>query len=198
MNRWLIVCCGAWLLSALMISVVRGAAPSLTPAATDCQTTVPERPMASPAKSTLITRVDWAPQETIIRRARGGDNWPLTWADDDHLYTAYGDGNGFEPFISEKLSLGFASIEGPPENFLGINIRTPTLEQKGDGKAGRKASGILMVDGVLYLWARNAGDSQLAWSADHGQTWTWCNWNLAPSFGCPTFLNFGPNHQRRL
>ena len=38
----------------------------------------------------------------------GGDNWPITWADDGDLYTVYGDGNGFEPVISEKLSLGFA------------------------------------------------------------------------------------------
>jgi hypothetical protein len=31
-----------------------------------------------------------------------------------------------------------------------------------------------MVDGVLYLWARNAmPGSQLAWSSDHAKTWTW-------------------------
>jgi CubicO group peptidase (beta-lactamase class C family) len=144
--------------------------------------------------SPVIASIDWAAPETVIRKAKGSDNWPLTWADDDHLYTAYGDGNGFEPFINEKLSLGLARIEGGPENFLSINLRAPTLEQKGDGKAGRKASGILMVDGVLYLWTRNAGNSQLAWSEDHGKTWTWSKWRLAPSFGCPTFLNFGPNY----
>src|SRR5437016_3348197 len=48
-------------------------------------------------QSKLITRAEWAPKEAIVRRARGGDNWPLTWADDGHLYTAYGDANGFEP-----------------------------------------------------------------------------------------------------
>ncbi|HXG12133.1 MAG TPA: serine hydrolase, partial [Gemmataceae bacterium] len=36
--------------------------------------------------SRLIARIDWAPKETIIRRAPGSDNWPLTWADDGHLY----------------------------------------------------------------------------------------------------------------
>jgi hypothetical protein len=51
-----------------------------------------------------------------------------------------------------------------------------------------------MVDGVLYLWARNAGNSQLAWSNDHGATWTWADWKLTTSFGCPTFLNFGANY----
>ena len=56
------------------------------------------------------------------------------------------------------------------------------------------ASGLLMVDGVLYLWARNAGNAQLAWSADHGSTWTWADWKLTTGFGCPTFLNFGRNY----
>ena len=34
-----------------------------------------------------------------------------------------------------------------------------------------------MVDGVLYLWVRNAGNARLAWSADHGRTWTWSGWS---------------------
>ena len=53
---------------------------------------------------------------------------------------------------------------------------------------------MLMVDGVLYLWARNAGNAQLAWSDDHGQTWTWADWKFTTGFGCPTFLNFGRNY----
>jgi hypothetical protein len=44
---------------------------------------------------------------------------------------------------------------------------------------------------VLHLWARNAGNSQLAWSADHGRSWTWADWKFTNSFGCPTFVNFG-------
>ena len=47
--------------------------------------------------SPVIKRVIWAPVGTVVRKAQGGDNWPITWADDGHLYTAYGDGNGFEP-----------------------------------------------------------------------------------------------------
>jgi CubicO group peptidase (beta-lactamase class C family) len=144
--------------------------------------------------SHVIASIEWAAPETVIRKAKGSDNWPITWGDDDHLYTAYGDGNGFEPFINQKLSLGLARVEGVPENFIGVNIRSPTLEQKGDGKAGKKASGILMVDGIVYMWVRNAGNSQLAWSDDQGRTWTWSNWKLAPSFGCPSFLSFGPNY----
>ena len=114
----------------------------------------------------MITGVKWAPAASIVRQAKGSDNWPLTWADDGHVYTAYGDGNGFEPFVPDKLSLGFARVQGGPTNFVGENVRSVGGEQNGDGKTGKKASGMLMVDGVLYLWARNAGNAQLAWSID--------------------------------
>lgn len=145
--------------------------------------------------SRVLTRLDWAAKETIVRKAKGSDNWPLTWADDGYLYTAYGDGNGFEPFLREKLSLGLARVEGGPTAFAGFNIRSPTGEHKGDGPKGKKASGMLMVDGVLYLLVRNAGNAQLGWSEDHGRTWAWADWKFATSFGCPTFLNFGQNQR---
>ncbi len=144
--------------------------------------------------SPLIKSVKWAPAETIVRKAKGGDNWPLTWADDGHLYTAYGDGNGFEPGIPEKLSLGFARVEGSPADFVGINIRSHSGEQKGAGKSGVKASGLVIVDGVLFMSARNAGNSRLAWSADHARTWEWSDWTFTSGFGCPTFLNFGRDY----
>jgi hypothetical protein len=152
-------------------------------------------PNAAPyPPSSAIKGISWAPRETIVRRAHGSDNWPLAWADDDALYTAYGDGNGFAPFVGEKLSLGFAKVTGGPDDFAGQNIRSATGEQKGDGPRGRKASGLLMVDGTLYLWARNAGHSQLAWSSDHAATWAWSDWKFTESFGCPAFLEFGRNY----
>jgi hypothetical protein len=52
---------------------------------------------APPYPPASALRLQWAAKETIVRRAAGSDNWPLTWADDDHLYTAYGDGHGFDP-----------------------------------------------------------------------------------------------------
>lgn len=145
--------------------------------------------------SKIITGIDWAPADEVIRLAPGGDNWPLTWADDGHLYTAYGDGRGFRPFVEKKLSIGLARISGTPPKITGTNLHAPSLEQQGDGKAGAKASGILMVDGVLYLWLRNVDSSQLAWSRDHGQTWTKADWKFSETFGCPTFLNFGRNYE---
>jgi hypothetical protein len=52
-----------------------------------------------------------------------------------------------------------------------------------------------MVDRVLYILVRNTGNSQLAWSTNRGQTWTWSDWKFTTSFGYPTFLNFGRNYE---
>ncbi len=145
-------------------------------------------------RSRVISSVQWADAKSIVRRARGSDNWPITWADDDNLYTAYGDGRGFEPLVDFKLSLGLARISGSADDFTAINLRSPTMETRGDGSSGKKASGMLMVEGTLYLLARNAGNSQLAWSRDHGGSWNWNDWKFTESFGCPTFLNFGRNY----
>jgi hypothetical protein len=68
------------------------------------------------------------------------------------------------------------------------------METLGDGQHGRKASGMLMVDGVLSMWVRNAGNSQIAQSRDHGVTWTSADWKWTESFGSPSFLNFGRNY----
>lgn len=55
-----------------------------------------------------IAGIKWAPKESIVRK--GSDNWPMIWADDNALYTAYRDGWGFEPKVAEKLSLGRLEI----------------------------------------------------------------------------------------
>ena len=144
--------------------------------------------------SPVIKSIEWAPADTIIRRASGSDNWPITWADDDNQYTAYGDGWGFEPKTKKKLSLGIAKIVGSPPDFRGVNIRTDSGERIGQGAKGAKASGMLCVDGVLYMLVRNTGNSQIAWSRDRGKNWEWCDWKFTTSFGAPTFLNFGKNY----
>lgn len=167
--------------------------PFLGPIAASVRTAAP-RASAPYPPSRAIVGIDWSPASTIQRSAPGSDNWPLTWTDEDVLMTAYGDGRGFRPFVPRKLSLGLAKVVGPPDDFQGVNLPAPTLDQLGDGAKGRKASGILCVDGVLSLWARNADNAQLAWSKDHGQTWTWADWRLETSFGCPTFLNFGRDY----
>src|SRR4051794_13191014 len=101
----------------------------------------------------------------IGRVAIESDSWPLTWADDDAQYTSYGDGFGFEPHVEEKLGMGFARITGGPGDFRGVNLRSDG-ERTGDGAKSPKASGILMVNCVLYLWVRNVANAQLLWSED--------------------------------
>jgi hypothetical protein len=142
------------------------------------------------------------PPSTAIRRAVMGkeirrsaidsDNWPLTWGDDDAQYTSYGDGFGFEPHVEKKLGMGFARITGGPADYRGANLRSDG-ERTGGGAASPKASGILMVDGVLYLWVRNVGNAQLLWSHDRGRTWQW-GFKLETGFGSPAFLNFGRDY----
>ena len=90
--------------------------------------------------------------------------------------------------------MGLCKVTGDPDDFHGVNLRAPTAERKGGGASGPKVSGMLMVDGVLYMLVRNTGNAQLAWSNDRGQTWTWSQWKFETSFGYPTFLNYGKNY----
>jgi hypothetical protein len=149
-----------------------------------------------------VAELTWTPASTIRRFARGyegdgSDNWPLTWADDGHLYAAYGDGYGFHPMTPSKLGLGFAQIQGSPTTQItGSNLRSPT-ENPAMGSSGAKASGLLMMQCVLYLWLRNADGqgctSRLAWSTDYARTWTLADWTF-PLLGYPTFINYGRNY----
>ena len=148
--------------------------------------------------SPVIKKIVWAPTDTIIRRATGSDNLPITWADDDAIYVTWGDGWGFEPKVPKKLSMGFARIIGEPGNFRGINIRS-TAEKLGGGHSGQKGWGLISVNGVLYLWAGHAdqqgGQAQLAWSRDHARTWTFADWKF-PQFGLMGFVNFGKDNDQ--
>jgi hypothetical protein len=128
--------------------------------------------------SPVIREIVWAEADSIVRRAKGGDNWPVTWADDDAIYSTYGDGWGFKPKVRDKLSLGFVRVTGGPDRFQGTNIRSDD-EQYGQGRAGKKGWGMLSVDGVLYLWLGHANQqgahAQLAWSHDHARNWTFAD-----------------------
>jgi CubicO group peptidase (beta-lactamase class C family) len=158
-----------------------------------CQSVVGNAPYPY---SEVISSLTWSDISTVVHQANGSDNWPITWADDGEQYTAYGDGWGFNPRVPNKLSLGFCKVSGSPPGD-GVNIRSATGEQLGDGRSGKKASGMLSVNGTLYMLVRNANNngqqSQLAWSSDHGSTWTWSTWKFA-ELGYPCFLNFGRDY----
>ncbi|MFT5367447.1 MAG: CubicO group peptidase (beta-lactamase class C family) [Candidatus Latescibacterota bacterium] len=154
-------------------------------------------------QSEKITACTWENLSNVRRSATGGlirdgsDNWPMTWAEDNHQYTAYGDGNGFAPYTPNKLGMGFAKIEGGSGNFTATNIRS-NAENTSYGQNDRKASGLLCVDGTLYLLARNDNQkghhSRIGWSTDHMRTFQWAKWNFK-ELGHPTFINFGKNYE---
>lgn len=151
-------------------------------------------------ESPVIEDLTWEPKGDTRRAAEGSDNFPMTWADDGHLYTAYGDGFGFEPFRSRKLSLGFARVVGSATDYVGQNIRS-SAEVGGDGPNQVKSSGILMVDGVLYLWLRNVepGDPynygcKIGWSTNYAESWQWVDWTIV-EFGFCSFINYGQNYE---
>ena len=148
-------------------------------------------------QSPVIAAIEWASLGDVTRRAKGSDNWPVTWSDDDAIYSTYGDGWGFEPRVPEKLSLGLVRITGSPSDFRGDNLRSLSIEQRGEGRNGKKGWGILSVNGVLYLWLGHAdrmgGEAQLAWSEDHGANWTYADWRFT-EFGLIGFINFGKDY----
>src|SRR5690554_6763579 len=83
---------------------------------------LPARAQTSPyPPSTVITGVtfDWG---TWKKTAPGSDNWVITWADDGHQYTSWGDGGGFGGTNTDgRVSLGVARVEGEKSNFTGYN-----------------------------------------------------------------------------
>lgn len=150
--------------------------------------------------SPMITGLKW--DDSVFKlKTKAGDNWPITWAEGDLQITAWGDGPGFgeQP---PRLSLGFARIWGDPPNLRGDDFASSADTLEGGGSTAIKASGLLLVDGTLYMWVRNYRppgsddftNARLAWSKDRGTNWTWADWHFADTFGCPEFVQFGPNY----
>jgi len=151
--------------------------------------------------SPVVRGITW--HADVVKCQDGiGDNWPITWVDEDLQVTAYGDGVGFDGH-EQYLSLGFSRIRGDPPHHRGQDFASDADTPAGGGPDGIKASGLLMVDGALYLFVRNYRpegsddykNSRLAWSRDLGVNWRWADWHFADTFGCPEFVQFGPNYR---
>lgn len=142
--------------------------------------------------SSIISDIRWDDESTIFRMAAGSDNWPITWGDDDQLYTAFGDGWGFAPLLSSKAALGTARVTGNPPNIAAENLAT----LQSINASSHKATGMLMVDGVLYMWTRRDG-GRLWKSMDRGGSWqnTGVTMELPNTdFHALHFLQFGANY----
>ncbi len=150
---------------------------------------------------------DW---DSHKRLAAGSDNWPITWADDDCQYTAWGDGGGFGGSDSDgRVSNGFARVEGAAAGYRGTNIaggKDPPCSAPFEGKC----YGVLSLRGKVYAWrigsasGESAYEFQELWvSGDHGRSWSGTRVRFDPSqfgdgedkgFFAPTFLQSGKDY----
>jgi hypothetical protein len=162
--------------------------------------------------SRLIRRIDW--DFTVAappRRALGSDLWPCTWARDDALYCAWGDGGGFDGNDDRigRVSLGFARLEGGPKgrdglDFTGKNVWGLPGWAEHVATFGGKVSSVVAVDGVLYgigaFWTAESSKNPVAqgaqgplrtliWSSDAAASWQIAPWSTRTSLG--SFLNVG-------
>ncbi|HLF35329.1 MAG TPA: DUF4185 domain-containing protein [Cyclobacteriaceae bacterium] len=150
-------------------------------------------------QSKFIKSLEWE-DETLKLKQGSGDNWPIAWVNDTLQITSFGDGNGFDDSVKD-LSLGISYIIGDPPFHRGLDIRTNIDTPEGGGPAGIKASGMIMIEKMLYIFVRNykPGSSddytnaRLAWSEDLGKTFQWADWHFSETFGCPEFIQFGPS-----
>jgi hypothetical protein len=152
---------------------------------------------------------------TVWFRDRGpavrGDTFPMTWADDGEIYASSGDphwGKKYTGLDVEKFS-GLA----PDYKITKVNEMYGYI---GNGGEGPKPSGMICVDGVLYLAFQNllgkkppvygsksqhGTNASIVCSKDHGKTWTPdINDIKEPMFpgyifGGPAFINFGKNNE---
>lgn len=156
--------------------------------------------------SPVIESILWD-SDGVVSRAPGSDLWPVTWASDGNIYTAWGDGGGFGGTNEDgRVGLGFARIVGGPTNFIGQNVHggknAENPSQWPTSHIG-KTAGLISVNGTLYAWL-NMQDGTgsnvsraLIWSPDLGATWRQSSWvfprgdgNFKPN----TFLNFGRDY----
>jgi hypothetical protein len=144
-----------------------------------------------------------------------GDTYPMTWADDDQIYASAGD-----PLWGEtKDGLDVERFKGGPTDYK-IEKVNHMNDYKGWGGDGVKPSGMICVDGILYLAFQNlrkfrkpahgmasqhGSDAHIVYSCTtaavpKGQWWVPAIQNIAApmfpghKFGGPAFVNFGRNN----
>lgn len=138
-----------------------------------------------------------------------GDLWPSCWGDDDALYTANGDGDGFgtSGFHDILVNRVTGSPFDTPSTLAGTALAgsddVGTIWTPGNNH-NRKPTGMLCVDGDIYLAVQDlskdfndAPAASISVSHDHGKTWTWDK--SAPMFKDSVmttlmFLDFGKNN----
>lgn len=136
-----------------------------------------------------------------------GDLWMNTWADDNNLYTGWGDGQGpgsTEPFTDcgvgiLKGTVPYFTVESNPSDY----VRSKFVP---DGSSVRndKPSSLFFTQGRLYFAGHSPlGDAKfgyIATSNDKGKTWTevpgspWTK-DVRSPFRCLFFVNMGKGYK---
>ena len=163
-------------------------------------------------KSEFINGIKWRGERLSYPEPHiKGDTYPMTWADDDNIYVSAGD-----PAWGETTDgLDIEKFEGGPEDYK-ISKVNHMNDYRGGAGAGAKPSGMICVDGILYLAfqnllgmklpafgdaSQNGCDSVIVSSSHMGRYWNPAYENIAEptfpgfEFGGPAFINFGKNNE---
>lgn len=172
-------------------------------------------------RSPVLAGVEWLGSRVPYHEAAvKGDTFATTWAEDGLLYTSCGDPCwGGKPGGDSGLDVEAISGEPPLWTIRKVNVMPGYL---GSGGLGPKPTGMIAVDGALYLACQNwnggsvpevprpladiatetghGWDAQIVVSRDRGATW---NPAVAGgltamfpgrTFGAPAFINTGRGH----
>lgn len=163
-------------------------------------------------KSSLIKGFKWCGERIPYPEPEiKGDSFPMTWAEDGGIYTSAGD-----PGWGESHSgLDIEKFSGEPTNYK-ISKVNHMNDYLGWGGDGPKPTGMICVDGILYLAIQNllgvrkppfsltsqhGSDAHIIYSPNKGSYyWVPGIKNISTPmfmghhFGGPAFINFGQNN----
>ena len=160
--------------------------------------------------------INTAPGNSAV--ASETDNWPITWAWDDHQYTAFGDGWGFENLAgneSTRASIGVSRIEGAKGAYSAFDV---WKSGKLMGGLNGKCQSMLGANNKLYMsWdyalgsgndgtgsQNDAYEASTIWVSNNaGVSWAelirwdhtdWGGTLNNDGFFAPAFLQFNQNY----
>ena len=164
-------------------------------------------------KSKIFAGLEWTgPRVSYPKLEIRGDTYPITWAEDDKLYASSGDPQWGE----SGDGLDLECFDGTPDNYT-IYKASHMNDYTGIGGNGPKPTGLICVDGVLYLAFQNllrmkraphssvsqhGSDAHIVCTPNKG----WLYWmpslpNIKQpmfpgyKFGGPAFVQHGKNNQ---
>jgi hypothetical protein len=151
-------------------------------------------------RSEVITGITFE-ENTLVRSAPGSDIWSCTWAADDRVYAAWGDGGGFGGSDDDgRVSIGVASLTGQPPEWKGTNVwggLNPLSKQNPTIGKGT----IVALPDRLYLYVseeKKWNRCRLWKSTDYGISWEDRGWIFPEShkvFAFPGLIEFGRAQQ---